>query len=95
VLARARPAAAARRRRPAAARARHGRRRGRGRELGTALSEALADEAAGRFSALTLNVHVGSPAVRLYTRTGFTVAGAGGGPLGVAMTARCAEARRS
>ena len=53
--------------------------------IGTALVEALAAEAAKQFSALTLNVHIHSPATQLYTRTGFSVAGAGRGPFGVAM----------
>ncbi len=54
--------------------------------IGAALVEALADEARKRFSALTLNVHIRNPATHLYTRTGFTVAGAGRGPFGVAMS---------
>lgn len=58
------------------------------RGIGAALVEALAGEAARRFSALSLNVHIRSPAARLYARTGFTVAGAGRGPLGVAMSRR-------
>ncbi len=58
----------------------------RGRGIGAALVEALADRAAERFSALTLNVHIRNPAARLYTRTGFIVAGAGRGPFGVAMS---------
>ncbi len=53
--------------------------------IGTALVEALAQAAAARYDALTLNVHLRSPAVRLYMRTGFIVAGAGRGPFGVAM----------
>ena len=57
----------------------------RGGGVGAALVEAVAAAAAGRFSALTLNVHVRNPAARLYSRVGFTVAGAGRGPLGVAM----------
>jgi GNAT superfamily N-acetyltransferase len=58
----------------------------RGKGIGAALVDALAAEAAKRFSALTLNVHIRNPAVRLYTRTGFRVAGAGRGRFGVAMT---------
>jgi len=54
--------------------------------IGTALIEALAEKAAEHFSALTLNVHLLSPAARPYTRTGFRVAGAGRGSLGVAMS---------
>jgi GNAT superfamily N-acetyltransferase len=53
--------------------------------VGAALVEALAAEAGTRFGALALNVHLRNPAVRLYMRTGFTVAGAGRGPFGVAM----------
>ncbi len=58
----------------------------RGNGIGAALVEALAEQAAERFGALTLNVHIRSPAARLYSRTGFCVAGAGRGPLGVAMS---------
>ncbi len=58
----------------------------RGRGVGTALVEALAARAPRRFSALTLNVHLLNPAARLYARTGFRVAGAGGGWFGVAMS---------
>ena len=57
----------------------------RGKGIGAALIECLAARAAERFDALTLNVHLLNPAVRLYTRTGFEVAGAGRGPFGVAM----------
>ena len=57
----------------------------RGRGVGTTLVNALAHEATGRHPALTLNVHILNPAVRLYTRTGFRVAGAGRGWFGVAM----------
>ena len=53
--------------------------------VGTALVEALARQAAQRYDALTLNVHLGNPAVGLYVRTGFRVAGAGRGWYGVAM----------
>jgi GNAT superfamily N-acetyltransferase len=57
----------------------------RGKGVGGALIEALAEHAAEHFPALTLNVHLLNPAVRLYTRTGFRVAGAGRGRFGVAM----------
>ncbi|MGH2387439.1 MAG: GNAT family N-acetyltransferase, partial [Chloroflexota bacterium] len=57
----------------------------RGRGVGTALIEAIAVEAGKRFAALSLNVHLRNPAARLYTRTGFQVAGKGRGPFGVAM----------
>ncbi len=57
----------------------------RDRGIGTALIEALAAEASMVFGRLSLNVHVRNPAVRLYSRTGFVGAGAGRGPLGVAM----------
>jgi len=50
--------------------------------------EAIAEHAAERFDALTLNVHLANPATRLYMRTGFTVVGAGRGPFGVAMSRR-------
>lgn len=57
----------------------------RGTGIGTALIEALATRAADRFEALALNVHLRNPAARLYTRTGFRVAGQGRGWFGVAM----------
>ena len=57
----------------------------RGSGIGTALVEALAVRASAEHPALALNVHIRNPAARLYSRTGFTVAGAGRGPLGVAM----------
>lgn len=58
----------------------------RGQGIGTRLIETLAQAAATRsFSALSLNVHLRNPAARLYTRTGFRVAGAGRGWFGVAM----------
>ncbi len=53
--------------------------------VGTALVEALARQAAQRYDALTLNVHLRNPAVGLYVQTGFRVAGAGRGWYGVAM----------
>jgi len=54
--------------------------------IGTALVEALVQVAAQHFDALTLNMHLRNPAVRLYMRTGFSVAGAGRGRFGVAMS---------
>lgn len=57
----------------------------RGQGIGSALIEALAQEASPRFNQLSLNVHLRNPAARLYTRTGFRVAGAGRGWFGVAM----------
>jgi len=54
--------------------------------VGTALVEALASDAADSFRALTLNVHLANPAVRLYMRTGFRVVGKGRGWFGVAMS---------
>jgi GNAT superfamily N-acetyltransferase len=51
----------------------------RGKGIGTALVEAVAAQASERFDALTLNVHLRNPAVRLYIRTGFEVAGHGRG----------------
>ena len=54
--------------------------------IGAALVDALAEEAAKHFSVLALNVHIRNPAARLYTRTGFRVAGAGRGWFGVAMS---------
>ena len=57
----------------------------RGRGIGGALIEALVEQAAGRVPGLSLNVHLLNPAVRLYMRSGFTVAGAGRGRFGVAM----------
>ncbi|MDP8909773.1 MAG: GNAT family N-acetyltransferase [Chloroflexota bacterium] len=53
--------------------------------VGTALVEALARQAAQRYDALTLNVHLRNPAVGLYVQTGFRVAGAGRGWYGVTM----------
>jgi ribosomal protein S18 acetylase RimI-like enzyme len=58
----------------------------RGRGVGRRLVAALAREATGRHEALVLNVHLlNTPAVHLYVRTGFRVAGAGRGWYGVAM----------
>ncbi|GAA1878962.1 hypothetical protein GCM10009836_70460 [Pseudonocardia ailaonensis] len=58
----------------------------RGRGLGGALLDALAARAAeAGHHHLALNVHIRNPAARLYSRTGFVVAGKGRGPLGVAM----------
>jgi GNAT superfamily N-acetyltransferase len=58
----------------------------RGHGVGTALIEALASNAATHFAAIALNVHLRNPAVRLYMRSGFRVAGKGRGWFGVAMT---------
>jgi GNAT superfamily N-acetyltransferase len=66
--------------------------RERGQGVGTTLIEALAADAATRFTALSLNVHLRNPAARLYTRTGFQVAGKGRGPFGVAMVRQVAAA---
>jgi GNAT superfamily N-acetyltransferase len=49
----------------------------RGHGIGTMLIEALAAEAAARYTDISLNVHLRNPAARLYTRTGFRVAGKG------------------
>jgi GNAT superfamily N-acetyltransferase len=57
----------------------------RGRGVGTALVEGVVALVAEQFDALTLNVHLLNPAVRLYVRTGFRVAGPGRGPYGVAL----------
>jgi GNAT superfamily N-acetyltransferase len=57
----------------------------RGQGIGSALIEALAQEASQTFNQLSLNVHLRNPAARLYTRTGFRVAGVGRGWFGVAM----------
>lgn len=57
----------------------------RGRRTGSLLLEELAAEAGERFGALTLNVHLRNPALRLYVRSGFRVAGKGRGWYGVAM----------
>jgi len=57
----------------------------RGCGIGGRLLDELAAEAAGRFSALSLNVHMRNPAARLYMRNGFRVAGKGRGWYGVAM----------
>jgi GNAT superfamily N-acetyltransferase len=59
--------------------------RERRRGIGTALVNALAEEAASHFRVLALNVHLRNPAAHLYTRTGFRVAGAGRAWFGVAM----------
>jgi GNAT superfamily N-acetyltransferase len=58
----------------------------RGQGVGTALLEAVVGNAAAHFDAIALNVHLRNPAARLYTRTGFRVAGKGRGWFGVAMT---------
>jgi GNAT superfamily N-acetyltransferase len=53
--------------------------------IGTALIEALLAEVAESFDQVSLNVHLLNPAVHLYVRTGFHVAGRGRGVFGVAM----------
>ena len=58
----------------------------RGKGIGTSLLNALVENARGQFAALTLNVHLLNPAVRLYIRAGFKVAAAGRGWYGVTMT---------
>lgn len=63
----------------------------RGHGVGTILIHALASEAAARYAALSLNVHLRNPAARLYTRTGFRVAGKGRGDFGVAMVRQLRE----
>jgi GNAT superfamily N-acetyltransferase len=57
----------------------------RGGGLGAGLIEALVSKAAEQSDAVALNVHLRNPAARLYTRTGFRVAGQGRGWFGVAM----------
>jgi GNAT superfamily N-acetyltransferase len=58
----------------------------RGHGVGRGLLDALTTRAAQHgHDRLALNVHLLNPAVRLYSRTGFVVAGKGRGPLGVAM----------
>ena len=64
----------------------------RGRGIGRALLDALVEKERGRFPAMTLNVHLLSPAVRLYIRAGFTVAAAGRGWYGVTMSLPLDEA---
>lgn len=58
----------------------------RGRGIGRALLDALVERQRGRFPAMTLNVHLLNPAVRLYIRAGFKVAAAGRGWYGVTMS---------
>ena len=53
--------------------------------IGTALIESLVAEVAETSEHLSLNVHLLNPAVHLYVRTGFEVAGRGRGVYGVAM----------
>jgi predicted kinase/GNAT superfamily N-acetyltransferase len=60
----------------------------RGRGIGSTLIEELAARTALQFEALAANVHLLNPAVRLYIRTGFRVAGQGRGHYGVAMRRR-------
>ena len=57
----------------------------RGRGTGGRMIEELALAGAGRFRSLALNVHLLNPAVRLYIRSGYRVAGKGRGWYGVAM----------
>ena len=57
----------------------------RGHGIGTALIEEISELARERYPGLPLNVHILNPAVHLYVRTGFRVAGAGRGWFGVAM----------
>ncbi len=57
--------------------------------IGGSLLEQLAVEGARKgFDALSLNVHLRSPATRLYMRSGFRVAGKGRGWYGVAIVRR-------
>jgi GNAT superfamily N-acetyltransferase len=64
--------------------------------IGTALVAAVVDSASQQFTAMALNVHLlNGSAIRLYTRAGFRVAGAGRGPLGVAMINRLTPEPRS
>ncbi|WP_219419671.1 GNAT family N-acetyltransferase [Pseudonocardia nigra] len=59
---------------------------GRGRGVGRSLLDALTARAAQHgYDQLALSVHIHNPAARLYSRSGFVVAGKGRGPLGVAM----------
>jgi GNAT superfamily N-acetyltransferase len=57
----------------------------RGRGIGSRLLDELTVRGTGRFEALVLNVHLRSPALALYMRSGFSVAAKGRGPYGVAM----------
>ena len=58
----------------------------RGHGVGRCLLDDLTARAAEHgYDRLSLNVHIGNPAARLYSRAGFVVAGKGRGPLGVAM----------
>jgi GNAT superfamily N-acetyltransferase len=58
----------------------------RGQGVGGALLDAIAAAVAAQANGLALNVHLLNPAVRLYVRAGFRVAGQGRGWYGVAMT---------
>jgi ribosomal-protein-serine acetyltransferase len=60
----------------------------RNRGVGGTLIDALALKAADLYEALTLNVHIRSPAIGLYLRSGFEVMGAGRGIYGVTMGRR-------
>ena len=57
----------------------------RGHGVGTGLLDAIARVVAEQDEKLALNVHLLNPAVRLYVRAGFRVAGRGRGCYGVAM----------
>ena len=57
----------------------------RGRGVGGALLDELIVLCAGRYEAISLNVHQRNPAVHLYERKGFRVVGRGRGALGIAM----------
>ena len=65
----------------------------RGRGVGGALLDELIQRCVGTHDVLTLNVHERNPAIRLYERKGFQVAGRGRGALGIAM--RVTTAARS
>jgi GNAT superfamily N-acetyltransferase len=57
----------------------------RGKGVGGSLLDELIARCAGKYEALTLNVHQRNPATRLYQRKGFRVIGQGRGALGIAM----------
>jgi ribosomal protein S18 acetylase RimI-like enzyme len=57
----------------------------RGKGVGGSLLDELVARCAGKYEALTLNVHQRNPATRLYQRKGFRVIGQGRGALGIAM----------
>ena len=58
----------------------------RGNGVGGALLDDLVARCAGRYQALSLNVHERNPAIRLYERKGFKVIRQGRGALGIAMS---------